>query len=269
MNLYSRILGEGEPLVILHGLFGMSDNWLTIGNRLVEHGFSVHLVDLRNHGRSPHADTHRYPDMCEDLLFYLDQHHLEKAGIIGHSMGGKLAMVFGLLEPEKITRLVVVDIAPSAYQSAENSYHRAIIRALRQTDPAAHGSRGSIRKELAERIGDQSMALFLSKSIQREQALGSFGWKFNLPVLEKFLDHIHIGLEELAIHAPCPVETLFVKGNRSSYYLAEHEPDRQFFFPDSTVAGIDDAGHLVHIEQPERFIEHVLGFLRGKNGRVL
>ena len=268
MKLYSRILGEGEPLIILHGLFGMSDNWLTIGNRLVECGFSVHLVDLRNHGKSPHADTHRYPDMCEDLLSYLDQHHLEKATVIGHSMGGKLAMVFGLLEPEKITSLVVVDIAPSPYQSAENSYHRAIIRALKQTNPAAHASRGSIRKELAERIGDQPMALFLSKSIAREPESGTFGWKFNLPVLEKFLDHIHIGLEELAIHAPCPVETLFIKGNRSSYYLAEHEPDRQFFFPDSTLAGIDDAGHLVHIEQPERFIERVLDFLRKKNGML-
>jgi esterase len=261
MKLYSRIIGKGKPLVILHGLFGMSDNWLTIGRRIAEHGFCVHLPDLRNHGRSPHAETHRYPDMCEDLLSYFDQHNLENAGIIGHSMGGKLAMVFGLLEPERITRLIIVDIAPSAYTSAQSSFHRTIIRALQQTDPAAHTSRGAIRKELTGRLGDPALALFLSKSIGRQQASGSFFWKFNLPVLEKFLDHIHIGFEELSIYAPCPVKTLFIKGNHSSYYLEEHEPDRQFFFPDSSVTGIDNAGHWLHSDQPEQFIVHALRFL--------
>ena len=261
MQLYSRIIGEGKPLVILHGLFGMSDNWISIGNGLAEHGFCVHLVDLRNHGKSPHADSHRYPDMCEDLLKYFDQHTLDKASIIGHSMGGKLAMVFGLLEPERISRLVIVDIAPSDYGSSENNYHRKIIHTLHQIDLPSHKSRGSIRKELAKGLGDQPLAMFLVKSITKDNESKTFRWKFNLTVLEKFLQHIYIGLEELSIYAPCPVKTLFITGNNSSYYLDEHEADRHFFFPESNVVGIDNAGHWLHSDQPEQFIETVVRFL--------
>jgi esterase len=261
MRLYSRIIGDGKPLIILHGLFGMSDNWITIGNTLAEHGFRIHLIDLRNHGKSPHAQSHRYPDMCEDLLGYFDQHNIEKARVIGHSMGGKLGMVFGLLEPERINKLIVVDIAPSDYGTAENNYHHDIIHTLHQIDLASHKSRGTIRKDLAKRLGDQSLAMFLAKSIGREKKSRSFVWKFNLPVLEKFLQHIYIGLEELSIYAPCPVQTLFVKGNNSSYYLDEHESDRHFFFPESSVVGIDNAGHWLHSDQPELFIETVVRFL--------
>ena len=261
MQLYSRILGEGKPLVILHGLFGMSDNWISIARELAGHGFCVHLVDLRNHGNSPHAESHRYPDMCEDLLEYFDQQSLEEASIIGHSMGGKLGMVFGLLEPERISRLVIVDIAPSDYGSSENNYHRKIIQALQRVDITSCKSRGSIRKELAEQLGDQSLAMFLAKSITKDKDSKRFRWKFNLAVLEKFLQHIYIGLEELSIYAPSPVKTLFIKGNNSPYYRDEHEADRHFFFPESSVVGIDNAGHWLHSDQPEQFIAAVVRFL--------
>jgi len=261
MKLYSRIIGSGKPLIILHGLFGMSDNWLTIGNALVEHGFQVHLVDLRNHGRSPHAKSHRYPDMCEDLLNYYDQHTLDSAAIVGHSMGGKLAMVFSLLEAERTSRLVVVDIAPSDYRSAQDNHHRAIIKALSEIDLEDHNGRGSIRRELAGKLGDQPLAMFLAKSIARHKDKKKFSWKFNLMVLEKFLQHIYIGLEELSIYAPCPVPTLFVKGGNSNYYRDTHEADRAFFFPDSELVTIDNAGHWLHSEQPEQFLEIVARFL--------
>ncbi|MBE0584962.1 MAG: alpha/beta fold hydrolase [Desulfofustis sp.] len=261
MKLYSRIIGSGPPVLILHGLFGMSDNWVTIGNGLAAQGFCVHLIDLRNHGSSPHAETHRYPDMCDDLLFYLEQKNLETVDIIGHSMGGKVAMIFGLLDPEKLKKLIVVDIAPSDYRDPENSFHAAIINGLEQIDLSTHSGRGSIRKNLTEILGDRELAMFLAKNIDRDKRSKRFKWKCNLPVLKKYLQHIYIGLEELELYAPCPVKTLFIRGNDSVYYLPEHERDRLFFFPESAVVGIDDAGHWVHSAQPEKFLQSVSSFL--------
>ena len=261
MQLFSRIIGSGPPVLILHGLFGMSDNWVSIGNGLAAKGFSVHLLDLRNHGRSPHAATHRYSDMCDDLLIYLEQQGLDSVDIIGHSMGGKVAMIFGLLDPEKVKRLVVVDIAPSDYRDPKNIFRTNIINVLKQIDMGAHDGRGTIREEMTERLGDHNLAMFLAKNIGRAEHSKNFKWKFNLPVLQKYLQHIDIGLEELELYAPCPVKTLFIKGNESAYFLPKHEPDRLNFFPESEVIGIDDAGHWVHSVQPEKFLQAVFSFL--------
>lgn len=261
MKLYSRIIGSGPPVLILHGLFGMSDNWLTIGRSLSELGWCAHLLDLRNHGKSPHAPTHRYPDMCDDLLTYLGRQGLDRVDIIGHSMGGKLAMIFGLLEPEKINRLIIVDMAPSDYRSPDNTYHRYLLDTLLAVDLHSHQSRGTIRTELSERLNDDALASFLTKNIYRDRASGRFVWKINLPVLRKFMEHIQIGLEELELYAPCRSPTLFIKGNRSTFYLPKHEPDRRNFFPNSATIGIDDAGHWVHSEQPDRFLGIAAEFL--------
>lgn len=254
-------MGTGPPVLILHGLFGMSDNWVSIGNALADQGFCVHLVDLRNHGRSPHVQTHRYPDMCDDLLHYLDQCGLEKVRIIGHSMGGKLAMMFGLLEPERTERLIIVDIAPSDYRDPKNRFHANIIEVLQNIDLTLHSSRETIRDVLTAELDDPATAMFLTKSLQRDSTSQSFEWKFNLPVLQKFMEHIHIGLEELEIYAPCSAPTLFIKGEDSAYYLSEHDADRLNFFENSEVVSIEEAGHWVHSEQPERFLEVILPFL--------
>ncbi len=262
MELYSRIIGGGPPVLILHGLFGMSDNWLTIGNNLADRGLSMHLLDLRNHGRSPHVSTHRYPDMVDDLLGYLDRQALDHVDIIGHSMGGKLAMIFGLLEPERINRLVIVDIAPSDYRSSDYTYyHTHIVDSLLGVDLHAHQSRGTIRKELSARLGDNALASFLTKNIYRDRTSSRFAWKLNLPVLRKFAEHIQIGLEELELYAPCQSPVLFIRGKRSTFYLPDHEPDRRTFFPNSAVITIDDAGHWVHSEQPDRFLDISAEFL--------
>jgi len=148
MQLYSRIIGSGPPILVLHGVFGMSDNWVTIGSALAEHGFTVHLLDLRNHGRSPHAETHRYPDMCDDLNHYLEQNKLAIVDIIGHSMGGKLAMMYGLLDPEKLRKLVIVDIAPSDYRNLDNSFHADIITTLLQIEFLSHFRQTISRRRL-------------------------------------------------------------------------------------------------------------------------
>jgi pimeloyl-ACP methyl ester carboxylesterase len=257
MKLFARTFGNGPAVLILHGLFGMSDNWLTIGRALAEKGYSIHLPDLRNHGRSPHAESHRYPDMCDDLLAYLEEQELDTVRIIGHSMGGKLGMILALLHPERVRQLVVVDIAPADYRSPEKSYHTNLIDTLQRIDLFAHRERGAIREELEARLHDRRLAAFLTKSIDRAGRSAGVRWKFNLPVLKKYIQHLQIGLDELEIHAPCPVPTLFVKGNASDYYLPKHDHDRLMFFPNSEVAGIDKAGHWVHSEQPERFLEIV------------
>ena len=161
MQLYSRILGEGPPVLILHGLFGMSDNWLTIARVLVENGYCVHALDLRNHGQSPNSETHRYTDMSDDLEEYLNNNLIDVVHIIGHSMGGKLAMIFALLYPERLEKLVVVDIAPSAY--SDITYYAEIVDTLIDIDMTAHREKGAIRKELTLRFGDQRLAMFLQK----------------------------------------------------------------------------------------------------------
>ncbi len=260
MQLYSRILGEGSPVLILHGLFGMSDNWLTIARALAANGFCVHVPDLRNHGRSPHALTHRYTDMSDDLMEYLDLNSLDTVHIIGHSMGGKLAMIFALLYPERMDRLVVVDIAPSAY--ADSSYHANIIDTLIDIDLTTHLKRSTIVDELISRLKDQRLAMFLTKSVVWDDKEACYLWRLNLPVLKKYLPHLQIGLHELTIHAPCPVPTCFIKGNGSPYYRPEHEADRLFFFPDSEVVGVAAAGHWVHSDQPLRLQEIVLSFFQ-------
>lgn len=258
MQLYSRILGEGPPVLILHGLFGMSDNWLTIARVLVENGFCVHVLDLRNHGQSPNSMTHRYTDMCDDLEEYLNHNSLDVVHIIGHSMGGKLAMIFALLYPERMDKLVVVDIAPSAY--SDTSYHAEIVDTLMDIDLTAHHGKRSIRKELSVRFKDRSLAMFLTKNIVWDDQEKHYIWKINLPVLKKYLHHLQRGLGELAIHSPCPVPTCFIKGDDSAYYGLENEADRLFFFPESKVVGVAAAGHWVHSDQPQRFQEIVLSF---------
>ena len=267
MRLYSRIIGEGHPVLILHGLLGMSDNWLSIARALAAKGFCVHLPDLRNHGKSPHAKTHRYTDMCDDLVEYLDRNSLDTMHFIGHSMGGKLAMIFALLYPERLDKLVVVDIAPSGYD--DNSSHASIIETLMDIDLTSHRERGDIKKELAARFKDPKLAMFLTKNVVWDDKKKCFAWKLNLPVLKQFLHHLHIGLEELSIHAPSPVPTCFVKGNDSPYYRAEHEEDRLFFFPDSEVVGVAAAGHWVHSDQPLRFQEIVLSFFLAERRQQL
>jgi len=260
MHLYSRILGEGPPVLILHGLFGMSDNWFTIARALAAQGFCVHLPDLRNHGRSGHAMTHRYTDMCDDVEEYLDHNGLDVVHIIGHSMGGKLAMIFALLSPERLGKLVVVDIATSAY--GDSSYHSDIIDILMDIDLTVHHRRSTIEDELSARLKDKRLAMFLSKNIFWNNKEAYYSWRLNLPVLKKYLHHLQIGLQELTIHAPSPVPTCFIKGNDSPYYRAEHEADRVFFFPDSEVVGVAAAGHWVHTDQPLRLQEIVLSFFR-------
>lgn len=261
MQLFSRTIGAGQPVLILHGLLGMSDNWMSIARKLAPKGFAIHLLDLRNHGKSPHTDSHRYPDMCDDLTAYITENNLNSIKIIGHSMGGKLAMIFSLLNPEIVNQLVIVDMAPADYRSPDNTFHTNLLTTLIETDLNRYSSRSEIRKELDAQLGDKQLAMFLTKNIGKDESENRFIWKCNLPVLRRYMQHLHIGLEELEIYAPCPVETLFIKGNLSNYYRQEHDRDRMHYFPHSHVVGIDNAGHWVHSEQPIQLTQCISQFL--------
>jgi len=260
MRLFSQKIGTGQPLLILHGLFGMSDNWLTVGREIAKHGFCVHLPDLRNHGRSPHMASHSFKDMCGDLLSYLDQEEIDKAGVVGHSMGGKTAMHLGLLNPERLTNLVIVDIAPSTYCCHEASFHSVILDTLMRIDPAGYKTHGEIMDEIEAGVNSRALAMFLGKNIRRDSD-GHYSWRLNLPVLKTYLPALYAGFEDLESHAPSPLKTVFIKGNNSDYLQSQHEPDRLRYFPDSHVIGIDNAGHWVHAEKPDEFVKVVLAFI--------
>lgn len=235
----------------------MSDNWLTIARQLACHGFEVHLLDLRNHGRSPHTSSHTYKEMCEDICDYFAVNSIERGAILGHSMGGKLAMYFALCNPGKLSHLAVVDIAPSDYSQHNPGYHQGIIHNLMAVDLADHSRRSTLIAEINERLHDHRLTMFLGKSIQRDER-GQFFWRLNLPVLLNSLPGIVKGFDELRHLGPSKVPTLFVRGEQSDYIQPKHEVDRIQFFPDSEVDTIAGGTHWLHIDQPERLVERLL-----------
>ncbi|SDO97000.1 alpha/beta fold hydrolase [Desulforhopalus singaporensis] len=261
MKLASQIVGEGAPVVIIHGLYGMSDNWLPIARKLGESGYCVHLPDMRNHGDSPHADSHTYPDMCSDMLEYFNDHDLAGVHLAGHSMGGKAAMHFALAHPGLLKSLVIVDIAPSAYPAGGYIFHLNIIKSLQSIPLATTVGRGQIITQLQQKLGDRRLAMFLAKNIVSPPSGGPYRLKCNLKVLLDDLPHLFTGLERMQSFGPTPVATLFVKGNDSDYYQAKHDADRHRFFKRSRVTGIDGAGHWLHSERPEEFLKAVIPFL--------
>ncbi len=249
MQLYSREFGQGPPVVILHGLFGFSDNWQTVAKALSD----THLVitpDLRNHGRSPQVPTHTYPEMAADLKVFLEEHWVFSTALIGHSMGGKVAMQFALEHPDMVEKLVVVDIAPGR---ADDNHH-AIFQALLDLDPGRITSRQEADAFLAARIPDPGVRQFLLKNITRH-ADGTYVWKMNLPVLWQAYPEILAGVSG---GEPFDKPTLFVRGSRSDYIKDADFALIKTLFPQAGIVTVEGAGHWVHADQPEA----LLGILR-------
>lgn len=252
MELYSREFGSGDPVVILHGLFGFSDNWQTIAKGLAEH----HLVvtpDLRNHGRSPHVEEHTYPLMAEDVKAFMEEHWMFSAAVVGHSMGGKVAMQLALSHPDTVEKLVVVDMEPGL---AEDN-HSAIFQALLGMDLSSMKTRQEAETYLSERIPDVGTRQFLLKNITREDD-GSFTWKMNLPVLFKHYNDILAPVTGEPFHKP----TLFIRGSRSNYIRESELPHIRTLFPQAEIITIEGAGHWVHADQPAELLAVLKNFLR-------
>lgn len=252
MQLHFKESGQGRAVILLHGLFGSSDNWHSIAQRLAE-SFHVFAVDQRNHGLSPHSAEMNYSLMADDLNEFMIARGIETAFVIGHSMGGKTAMQFALQFPERVEKLVVSDMAPRAYAPE----HDKIFAALLALNLKSFSTRQEIEDTLASEIPSLNLRRFLLKNLGRN-SVSEFFWKINLRGLWE--NYLQLGN---AISAPVPFAkpTLFIRGEKSDYIGTADEPLIHELFPQSEIQTIVGAGHWVHADKPEEFLKRVLKFL--------
>lgn len=246
-------MGSGHPLIILHGLFGMLDNWLTIGKRLSA-DFEVIIADQRNHGRSPHNKEMDYHLMADDVHELIEEVGIGKSHILGHSMGGKTAMQLAFDHPGLIEKLVVVDILPSRYPGS----HDVLFESMCKLKPEEIKSRQEAETLLSEDIHDIAIRQFLLKNLKRNDK-GQFGWKMNLSAIRNNYNAL---LGEIEFNWPFNGKALMIKGALSPYVPENRIPDLYEYFPNIDIVTIQDAGHWVHAEQPELFLKSVQSFLK-------
>ncbi|GHB29929.1 alpha/beta fold hydrolase [Mongoliitalea lutea] len=252
MKLNFKKSGQGDVLIILHGLFGSADNWFSIARELEKH-FTLYLVDQRNHGDSPHSDEWNYELMANDIKELMDNEGISKAHLMGHSMGGKTVMKFATLFPEMIDQLIVADIAPRYYPV----HHGRILEGLNAIPLDTIQSRKEADDVLAAFIKIPGIRQFLLKSLGRDDA-GKFIWKINLSVIT---EQIEIVGEAITSDKPIEIRTLFMGGANSDYILDSDKEEIATLFPNSSIIFIKDAGHWLHAEQPKAVIETVMAFL--------
>lgn len=252
MELYYQSFGAGPPLIILHGLFGSSNNWRTFAEHAGER-FRVFAVDQRNHGSSPHSEEFSLPAMAEDLRRFLAGQGLSKASVLGHSMGGKTAMEFALRYPQSVDRLIIVDIAPREYPPA----HDEILETMAALDLSAYSNRAAIENALAQRLPDTRVRQFVLTNLKR-RAGGRYEWRVNLDVLRK--KHGEVTKAQRS-DTPFPGPALFIRGELSPYVREEDLPGIRRLFPAALVRVIPGAGHWVHADRPGEFLRVVLEFL--------
>lgn len=264
MELFFRKEGKGPALVIVHGLYGSSDNWVNIGKRLAEK-HTVFMIDQRNHGRSPFADSHTYDELKNDLAEFFENNNIEKATILGHSMGGKVAMWFAADFPEKVEKLIIADIAPKNYlllkEDSQFYLHRNILLAMMETDFARVQSRNDVDDFLAEKIDDEKIRQFLLKNIARDKTTHQYKWRVNAGVLYNYLEEIVGGVNIDWLDDRIPISgypVIFIRGMKSNYILSEDEKLIREIYPDASIVDIPEAGHWLHAEQPGKFLKAVM-----------
>jgi pimeloyl-ACP methyl ester carboxylesterase len=258
MKLNFRTYGSGQPLVILHGLFGTSDNWQTLGKGFADpahmqgKALKVYLVDLRNHGHSPHSDEMNYGVMAQDIKELFEQENIQDAVLLGHSMGGKVAMYFAQEHAQLLDKLIVADMGAKAYPP----HHQLIFEALMAVDLDKIKTRKEAEDIISEKIQEKSTVQFLMKNLywsEREK----LEWRMNLPVLYRDIDKIMVAVPDKV----CQVKTLFIRGEKSNYVLDEDWEDLHRMFPNSRLETIVGSGHWVHAEKPKEFFELVKDFV--------
>lgn len=247
---YKRF-GQGQPLIILHGFLGSLDNWLTLGKRFAE-SYEVFIVDQRNHGKSFHSDEFGYEDMVDDLEVLIDELQLENPILLGHSMGGKTVMQYAAFHPQKIEKLVVADIGPKAYPV----HHDQILQGLKAIPVDTIDSRQNADDVLSNYVEIESTRVFLLKNLKRTS--DGFDWKMNLKVL---CDKISEVGKELNYHLPIETDTLFIRGGRSDYIMDEDWGEIEEVFPNAELKTINNTGHWLHAENPDKFYDLVTNFL--------
>ena len=252
MKLHFRELGSGPPLVILHGLLGSLDNWVPVAQKLASH-FQVFLLDLRNHGFSPQAEEFGYDEMAEDLCEFLNQQHLETAHVLGHSMGGKVAMRFAQLHPGRVNKLVVVDIAPRKYPAR----YSGLMDAMLAIDLSRFQRRDEVDTALSSAVSDTALRQFLLKNLGRNASGGLF-WKPNLKSIRANYDTVRGSFPS---DIPCDRPALFIRGEKSNYIQENDLALIHQVFPAAQLETIPGAGHWVHANAPDRVVEVVTSFL--------
>jgi pimeloyl-ACP methyl ester carboxylesterase len=253
MKLFFRKLDEGKPVIILHGLFGLFDNWQTFGKALSEIDYAVYLVDLRNHGNSPHSDKFNYDVLAEDVLELMESEKINQPIVLGHSLGGKTAMQLALNNSEKISAAIIVDMAPRYYVP----HHQKIIEALQSVDFEKIKSRGEADKILSEKIPGISTRQFLLKNLYWKEK-DKLDWKFNLAAIANNIEEVGKGITS-ANQFSKPV--LFIRGEKSNYILDSDFPEIKKLFPSAEILTAPNAGHWVHADNPQWIFETVKTFL--------
>ena len=252
--LFSKIEGQGIPLLILHGFLGMSDNWKTLATKYAEQGFQVHALDLRNHGKSFHSDDFNYEIMVQDVVAYCAFHHLTSVDVIGHSMGGKVVMLLATTYPELVHKLIVADIGPKFYPA----HHQTILAALNAVDFSKKPSRAEVEGIVSEYISDFGTRQFLLKNLYWEEP-GQLAFRFNLEIFNQKISEIG---KALPFDATFEKETLFLRGDKSDYILDSDFETILYHFPKAEIETISNAGHWLHAENPVAFFEKTVQFLK-------
>ncbi|OYU96232.1 MAG: alpha/beta hydrolase [Bacteroidetes bacterium B1(2017)] len=252
VELNFKEYGSGEPLIILHGFMGSLDNWHTLATKF---GSNRHVftIDQRNHGKSTHSLHHSIPLMVEDLRAFLEKKNLSNCSIIGHSMGGKVAMKFALEYPQIVQNLIIVDIAPRQYKRG----HDDVFEAIFSVDFSKVESRKQAEEMMEPYISDFGTRQFLLKNLDRKED-GTYGWKMNVPVLHRDYEEI---VKPIESDFPFLGNTLVIKGGNSRYINSQDETDFEQLFPACQFVSIPNAGHWVHAEAPEEFYKIVLDFI--------
>jgi esterase len=252
--LYSKIEGQGKPLLILHGFLGMSDNWKTLATKYVEQGFQVHALDLRNHGKSFHSDDFNYEIMVQDVVDYCNFHRLTSVDVIGHSMGGKVVMLLATTYPELVNKLIVADIGPKFYPV----HHQTILASLNAVDFSKKPSRADVEVIVSEYISDFGTRQFLLKNLYWKEP-GQLAFRFNLKVFNEKISEIG---KALPFDDTFEKETVFLRGDKSDYILDSDFETILHHFPKAEIETIPNAGHWLHAENPLDFFEKTVQFLK-------
>ncbi|NMP16678.1 alpha/beta fold hydrolase [Thalassotalea sp. Y01] len=251
-SLHYRIIGQGEPIVLIHGLFGSLENLNMVAKPLSEQ-LQVISVDVRNHGKSFHSDTMTYDAMADDVIALLSKLNIDKAHFLGHSMGGKIAMKIALNQPQLVDKLIVADIAPVNYPP----HHNEIINGLQDIDMSTVTSRKDADQQLQAAVADAGVRQFLLKNLAKGD--NGFFWRVNLNTIKQKYDDIAIGFNEGQFLGA----VLFIKGSNSNYILTEHRAQIGALFPNASAKIIQGAGHWLHAEKPVAFNKIVIDFING------
>lgn len=253
VELNYKLYGQGDPMIILHGLFGSLDNWATIGRNFGD-DYMTYLIDQRDHGKSPHTDAFNYDLLAEDLHLFMEENWIHTSIIIGHSMGGKTAMRFALEHEDMVEKLIILDMAPKAYTNR----HQLVFDAMNAVPLEALKNRTDASEILMEKLrGDKSTTAFLLKNIKRSKT-GEFSWKMNVKLLAKEYENI---VAPMPLDKKFEGDTLFIRGGNSQYILDEDESLIKQLFPQAEIKTLENTGHWLHAEKPKELMKMIEEFI--------